>query len=236
MRRTGLPPTGDHGDDKIVVLDRFRSGRSLSPLRQAEAYWLALGDPDGDTGTVPLRSQIDPRAISNILGHCFILQRIGRRTARFRLAGEHLNHLAGMDLRGTPFTALFGYDFRADAGAILQRVFSGPSIAELRLDRPASAEGPLIEGRMLLLPLATEAGDVARALGVMVADADRVHPPVRFDISNKLLRPVARGAAVSAPALPAEPDRQDEPGIVEPGFAEPGPAPLTQPPYLRLVK
>ena len=231
MRRTGFPPKGTCSDDNVVVLQRFRSGRSLSPLRQAEAYWLALCD----NGSVPRRSQIDPRAISNILAHSFILQRIGRRSARFRLAGERLNDLAGMDLRGTPFTALFGYDHRAESGAILQRVFSGPSIAELRLERPASPDGRLIEARMLLLPLATEAGDVARALGVLVADSDRVRPPVRFDISNKLLRPVGREAAVAAPPDPVI-DPQPEAGVSETGFAESGPAPLTHPPYLRLVK
>jgi len=235
MRRTGFPPKGTCADDNVVVLERFRSGRSLSPLRQAEAYWLALSD----NGAVPRRSQIDPRAISNILGHSFILQRIGRRGARFRLSGDRLNDMAGMDLRGTPFTALFGYDCRAEAGAILQRVFSGPSIAELRLQRPASPEGRLIEARMLLLPLATEAGDVARALGVLVADSDRVRPPVRFDISNKLLRPVAREAAVPPPSETRpdpEIDPQPEAGVSETGFAESGPPPLTRPPYLRLVK
>ena len=226
MRLTGLPPTGAPGDDKVVVLDRFRSGRGLSPLRQAEAYWLALSE----NGAVPRRSRIDPRAISNILAHCFILQRIERRSARFRLAGDRLNDLAGMDLRGAPFSALFGSDSRAEAGAILHRVFSGPSIAELRLDRPASPEGRLIEARMLLLPLATDAGDVARALGVLVTDADRVRPPVRFDISNKLLRPVARSNAAPAP-----PDPKPAPQT-RAGFAEDGPAPLSPPPYLRLVK
>ncbi len=235
MRRTGLPPSGAPGDDNVVVLDRFRNGRSLSPLRQAEAYWLALTKD----GTVPRRSRLDPRAISNILAHCFILQRVTRRSARFRLAGDRLNDLAGMDLRGVPFSALFGSESRAEAGAILQRVFAGPSIAELRLERPPSPEGRLIEARMLLLPLATEAGDVARALGVLVTDADRVRPPVRFDISNKLLRPVARGP-IAPPAEPdprpeLRPDPQPAPQT-EAGFAEDRPAPLTPPPYLRLVK
>lgn len=226
MRRTGLPPGGGPDNDKVVVLDRFCSGRSLSPLRQAEAYWLALSE----NGAVPRRSRIDPRAIGNILGHCFILQRIERRSARFRLAGDRLTELAGMDLRGTPFSALFGSASRAESGAILHRVFSGPSIAELRLDRPASPQGRLIEARMLLLPLATDAGDVARALGVLVTDADRVRPPVHFDISNKLVRPVARGAVAPTP-----PDPKSAPQTPA-GFAEDGPSPLSPPPYLRLVK
>ncbi|MGD9866199.1 MAG: hypothetical protein AB7S99_23615, partial [Pseudodonghicola sp.] len=61
-------PRTSHGEsgDNVVVMNRFRGGRSLSPLRQAEAYWLALCDEDG-AGGVPRRTRIDPRALANIL-------------------------------------------------------------------------------------------------------------------------------------------------------------------------
>ena len=181
-------------DDTVIVLDRFRSGRSLSPLRQAEAYWLALGGE----GRVPRRDQIDPRGLQNILAHSFILERVGRRIARFRLAGDHLTDLAGMDLRGALFTALFADEARAEAGAILQRVFAAPAVAELRLQTPGA---PVIEGRMLLLPLAAADGEITRALGVLVSDgAGACPPPVRFDIANRLLRPVPMTAEPAATA------------------------------------
>ncbi|TDE38500.1 PAS domain-containing protein [Antarcticimicrobium sediminis] len=233
------------GWKKVVVLDRFRSGRSLSPLRQAEAYWLALC---GETG-VPRRSQIDPRALGNILEHSFILERVSRRAARFRLAGDHLTALAGMDLRGTPFTALFADEARAEAGAILQRVFTAPAVAELRLQTSLSARAPALEARMLLLPLATEDGDVARALGVLVADTTLRAPPVRFDIANRLLRPVATApqAPAQAPVQTEDPGQAEDPPkplalTISPasrstdGFAEARTALEGQPPHLRLIK
>ncbi|MFC3118128.1 PAS domain-containing protein [Jhaorihella thermophila] len=84
-------------------MDRFRSGQSLSPIRQAEAYWIALSE----NGTIPRRTQIDPRALENILPQTFILERIAPGLARFRLAGQHLCALAGMEVRGMPFFGLF---------------------------------------------------------------------------------------------------------------------------------
>lgn len=53
---------------KIVAMDRFDSGRSLSPIRRAEAYWTALLSGD----SVPMRSQIDPRGLENVLEYTFI--------------------------------------------------------------------------------------------------------------------------------------------------------------------
>ena len=88
---------------KIVAMDRFASGRSLSPIRQVEAYWTALLTGD----SVPMRSQIDPRGLENILEYTFILERIAPSLARFRLAGSHLNNLAGMEVRGMPLTAFY---------------------------------------------------------------------------------------------------------------------------------
>ncbi len=85
---------------KIVSMVRFDSGRSVSPIRQAEAYWTALLTGRG----VPMRSQIDPRGLENILEYTFILERIAPGLARYRLAGSHLNNLAGMEVRGMPLT------------------------------------------------------------------------------------------------------------------------------------
>ena len=43
---------------KVVQMQGFRSGKSLSPIRQVEAYWTALREG----GSIPRRTQIDPRA------------------------------------------------------------------------------------------------------------------------------------------------------------------------------
>ncbi len=89
------------GEDKVIAMHRFRSGKSLSPIRQAEAYWSALR-----TGSeIPFRSQIDPRGLENILRQTFILERIAPGIARFRLAGgQALNEMAAMEVRGMPLS------------------------------------------------------------------------------------------------------------------------------------
>jgi hypothetical protein len=213
------------GDSNVVPLQRFHRGQSLSPLRQAEAYWLALCGPQ----SLPRRSQIDPRGLANILDHTFILERVAPRVARFRLAGQVLEDLAGMDVRGLPFTALFADAARVEAGSTLERVFATPTVAELRLATPQGSARPAGEGRLLLLPLTTDDGEVARALGVIVADAASGRLPCRFSITDRLLRPTP-GAAAQTPAQPD--DTPSEPA----GFAEPRAAFAETGAHLRLVK
>ncbi|MFV0515497.1 MAG: PAS domain-containing protein [Jhaorihella sp.] len=199
-------------------MERFRNGRSLSPIRQAEAYWTALRS----NADVPSRAQIDPRGLGNVLHHAFMLERIAPGHARFRLAGQHLIELAGMEVRGMPLTAFFVPAARSRIASVLDAVFGRPSVAELTLDIvPDRAVG---EARMLLLPLRCDRGEISRALGVLVAErAAGALPPCRFDLSATAMRPVG-GASPGRP----------EPAI--PGFAE-SQAPLGgRAPHLRVVK
>lgn len=208
---------------KVIVMDRFQSGRSLSPLRQAEAYWSALRD---GTAAVPSRAQIDPRGLGNILGQTFILERIAPGLARFRLAGQNLNDLAGMEVRGMPLSAFFTPAARAGAGAILTRLFDDPAVAELTLTGEPRPRRPAAEARMILLPLRGASGEIDRALGVLVAEIAGGAPPWRFDIAGHRLRPVAgpRAPRAGIETSPA------------PGFAEAQTPLAGRAPHLRLVK
>lgn len=171
--------------EKVVSMDRFRSGRSLSPLRQAEAYWSALRQDDG----VPLRSAIDPRGLENILPYAFILERIAPGVARFRLAGQHLTELTGMEVRGMPLTAMFTGPARAEVAAVLEHMFETPAVAELDLIAERRFSLTPLEARMVLLPLKSDFGDTSRALGVVVAEGE---PGKRtshsFDVARSQLR------------------------------------------------
>lgn len=207
------PETG-----KVIAMERFRSGRSLSLIRQAEAYWRALCRD----GEVPLRTRIDPRGLGNVLQYAFMLERIAPGLARFRLAGQHLIDLAGMEVRGMPLTAFFVPAARGRIASVLEAVFDRPSIAELTLS--GQARHRTGEGRMILLPLRCDRGEISRALGVLVAEsAGDAVPPCRFDLAATALSPAGRPA----------PDRP-EPAV--PGFAE-SQAPLGgRAPHLRVVK
>ncbi len=194
---------------KIVAMDRFDSGCSLSPIRQAEAYWTALLDGNG----VPMRSQIDPRGLENILEYTFILERIASGLARFRLAGNHLNKLAGMEVRGMPLTAFFDPEARKTATNALEQVFANPAIAELDMVSSGAFGRARMQARMLLLPLKSDLGDVSRVMGVMVSDGAIGATPRRFSIEGTRIKPVSEVQA------PAKPKLEVTDGFAE-GFAE----------------
>nr|WP_254445767.1 PAS domain-containing protein [Ruegeria arenilitoris] len=186
-------------------MDRFDSGRSLSPIRQAEAYWTALLTGDG----VPMRSQIDPRGLENILEYTFVLERIAPGLTRFRLAGSHLNKLAGMEVRGMPLTAFFEASARDRVKEVTEQVFNQPGIANLGLTSAGRMGRVQLQARMILLPLRSDLGDVSRILGVMVSDGAIGATPRRFTLSEDELRPVTE---VQVP--------QSQPQGLETGFAE----------------
>ncbi len=190
---------------KIIAMDRFDSGRSLSPIRQAEAYWTALLTGEG----VPMRSQIDPRGLENILEYTFILERIAPGLARFRLAGSHLNNLAGMEVRGMPLTAFFEPSARDDVKSILDQVLTGPAVAELGLLSKGKLGRTSLQARMILLPLKSDLGDVSRILGVMVSDGTIGATPRRFIVSDR------RVNTISDLQQPPRPIQQQAEGFAE---------------------
>ncbi len=168
-------------------MDRFASGRSLSPLRQAEAYWTALLTGD----SVPMRSQVDPRGLENILEYTFILERIAPCLARFRLAGSHLSKLAGMEVRGMPLTAFFEPSARTQVSDVLEQVFSRPAVAELGMISAGKLGRTRLQARMILLPLKSDLGDISRVLGVLVSDGVVGATPRRFTVPDTRVRPVS---------------------------------------------
>ncbi|WP_170505307.1 PAS domain-containing protein [Ruegeria arenilitoris] len=190
---------------KIVAMDRFDSGRSLSPIRQVEAYWTALLTGDG----VPKRAQIDPRGLENVLEYTFILERIAPGLARFRLAGSQLTQLAGMEVRGMPLTAFFEPSARGQISDVLEQVFAQPAIAELGLVAAGKLGRSQLQARMILLPLKSDLGDVSRVLGVMMSDGAIGATPRRFSIPDTRVRAVSD---IQAPQQPAQ--------QISAGFAE----------------
>jgi len=213
--------TVDTKTGEVIPMDRFRSNVSLSPLRQAEAYWNALRQD----ASVPRRSQIDPRGLENILEYAFILERIAPGVARFRLAGQHLSLLAGMEVRGMPLTAFFTPSGRNEISAVLEHVFDTPAVAELTLTGEPQRGKPMTEARIILLPLQSDLGDVSRALGVLVAEMPVAKVPFRFNVAASSFRSVT--GAYPAPHQYADANE----GLAEDQAPFGGKAP-----HLRLIK
>ncbi|MFV1600065.1 MULTISPECIES: PAS domain-containing protein [unclassified Phaeobacter] len=210
------------GQTKVVAMDRFRAAGSLSPMRQAEAYWTALRRGDD----IPSRSQIDPRGLENILPQTFILERIAPGIARFRLAGQRVNEMAGMEVRGMPITAFFTPEARKQMSAAMETMFDTPAIIELTLQTENNRLRGAREARMLLLPLRSDLGDISRALGVFISEGNPTGTSQRFSITETQIRQVSHKGdtpfkAKPRAADPVAPQRKPQDvNTPNPGFAE----------------
>ena len=91
-RRLGLKSFGN----VVLMKPKQEPHNTRSLLWQMEAYWRALPRSQ----IVPRRSDIDPRGVENLLRHAIILERVAPGVARFRIAGQHLSDLTGMEVRG----------------------------------------------------------------------------------------------------------------------------------------
>lgn len=179
----GKGSNGKGGDRGGVASD------SLAALQQVRGYWEALRV----AGSLPARSQIDPRGMADCLDKVFLIEQIAPGLARFRLAGMALNDLLGMDVRGMPLSALFEPVARARIGRELDQVFAASAIMEVWLEAERSVGRPALSGRMLLLPLAGGPGDPRLALGCLVTEGQLGRQPRRFAISGLVRELVAAG-------------------------------------------
>ena len=204
---TGQDKEGQDAD-RVVQLadfDPVQPARIIADLRD---YWQSLRKGRA----IPARADVEPRGMRRALDHAFVLERIAPGAARFRVAGRHLIDLMGMEVRGMPLCAVLNPSSRGRLSDVLETVFRGPQIAELTLESPAGYGRPLLAGRMLLLPLRSDLGDVTRALGCLASEGDIGINPRRFDLTGDKVFPVIEGAKVLEPSPSAS------------GFAEP-PAP-----------
>lgn len=199
-------------------------------IQQVRAYWEALCDGR----QVPLRAEVDPRGIERALDHAFILERIAPSIARFRLAGSHVNDLIGMEVRGMPLTALFTPRSRPGLAQRLETAFQTPGVLELDLVGESGFAKPALSAKMILLPLASDLGDVSRALGCLVAEGGVGRTPRRFEVRSARL--TARyadghceemGDVLVPPRSLVAPDGLSEPAA---HYVPPAPAPVSAAP------
>ncbi len=227
----------NHNAQNVIRMAEYKPETGYTAVAQVEAYWEALRGMN----QLPKRSQIDPRGIEMALENTFILERIAPGIARLRIAGGHLNDLMGMEVRGMPLTALFCQPARRGLSDLLEEVFQMPATATVRMVSHHAQGKPALQGRMVLLPLRSDLGDVSRILGCLVAQGDVGLAPRRFEMLSKDIRRLGRGpdAGSARPPMPAPA------GTSVPGFAEPATRfepnggleqSANRPSYLRVVR
>lgn len=151
-------------------------------LQSLHGYWEAKRV----NGALPGRADIDPRGMADHLEKVFLIERVSKGNARFRLAGMQLHDLMGMDVRGMPISTLFTPTARPRMSAEVEAVFDGPAIVELVLESERGIGRPSVSGRMLLLPLTNGGEEIELALGCIVTEGNLGRAPRRFEISGVL--------------------------------------------------
>jgi hypothetical protein len=129
-------------------------------------YW------DGLRGAAdaPLKSQIQPSTLGQMLTSLFILEIAGDGIVTFRLAGSRICDLFGHDLRDESFSDLFGDDHAGDIESTL--------IGAMRHAIPAlinatgySTAGHQASFEIIVMPLRSEDGSCERLLGAIAPSA-----------------------------------------------------------------
>ncbi len=210
--------TGDSGGTDFLG---FRFTRRPAPgfgaLARLRAHWqdLAAGR------VLPSRSDIEPRTLGPILEYCFILERIAPGVARFRLAGQHLGDLMGLEVRGMPATALVVPESRRQMAATLENCCTAPASAELVLAGEAGIGRGRLDARMLLLPVTDDAGRITRILGCLQSAGRIGRQPRRLQIREVVEQPLHLGRPL--------PEARRDPHRPVAGFAE-SPVTFERPP------
>lgn len=172
----------DRKVENLFKPDRHGSNRVIMDLLR---YWESLRAGR----IVPARSEIDPRQIRSALKHTFILEFDPIGGIRFRLAGERICALMGMELRGMPACSLIQVPDRQEFEQTLHALSRNPEIVEYRLAGQFNAAA-----RMLLLPMQDADGDITRILGGLSMRGSVYDPPVRFGIVEKMKTRIVAGA------------------------------------------
>lgn len=170
-------------DSNVIVMSRHRTDARFPHIATVEAYWHALRG----YRAVPRRAEVDPRGIENALEYAFILEQIAPSVGRLRIAGSHLSDILGMEVRGMPLSAFFMPEARDDLAACIEKVCSDPTIATLTVEAEPGIGKPVLEARLLLLPLRDESGEVNRILGCFDSNGSIGRAPRRFAIKSRRL-------------------------------------------------
>lgn len=167
-------------------------------LDEVVQYWQGLRRGR----VVPARADVDPGALAPWLSAAGIIDHAAGGRIRFRLGGQALSALLGVEARGMPLRSLFTVGARARLQDMVLSVFEGPAFLTMTLIAPAVTPGiHPVHVAMAILPLGDAEGCVNRALVCLdPKSAARAERPARFHIRQARLTPLS-AARPEAPAL-----------------------------------
>lgn len=128
--------------------------------RELYGYWDRLRG----TRLAPERADIDPSAISRLLGDTFIIEIDEARTFPFRLAGTRLCALLGHEMRGESLLSLFSGADRIEMERLLDAISQESASVVVGLD-VKSNQAHRLQVELLMLPLRHRGEGNLRVLG-----------------------------------------------------------------------
>ena len=149
----------------------------MTMIQTLRSHWESLRI----NGELPLRADIDPRQIPDVLDSLFILERLNPLDVRVRIAGLTLCEMMGMEVRGQSPMSFFGENTSQRFAAVVADVLERPTIARLGLDT-VDKMGNESRAEMILLPLRSDFGDVSRIIGCVTGPANGFTAPLRFHV------------------------------------------------------
>ncbi|MEP5151794.1 PAS domain-containing protein [Planktotalea sp.] len=170
----------DAGTSNVVSIMRNAPLANFPGCRDLHAYWDALRG----ARIMPTRNEFDPRGVASTLSNTFIAEKIAPRVARIRVAGTVMNDVLGMDVRGMPLTSFFDPEARDVIAEATTEIFNNPSMVVLELTARVGITRKIIQGRMLLLPMSDEEGDVSRIAGCLDLPKGLNRKPRRFQVAS----------------------------------------------------
>ena len=159
----------------------------MTMIQTLRSHWESLRI----NGGIPLRADIDPRQIPDVLDSLFIFERLNPQDVRVRIAGLTLCEMMGMEVRGQSPLSFFDDSTRRRFAAVVADVMDRPTTARLGLDT-VDKMGNEARAEMILLPLRSDFGDVTRLIGCVTGPAEGFTAPMRFHVRNVDMETLSR--------------------------------------------
>lgn len=124
-------------------------------------YWNALRNGRA----LPLRREVDPIALRNILSRIFMLEMIDPHHAVFRIAGTALCAAFGREFRDHNFVEIWDRSARPEIINLFRRMTTHAEAGLINAEA-ATLDRSVIKCEVLILPLSDSNGQTTRLIGV----------------------------------------------------------------------